>query len=169
VAVTAADPFSQEEISMEMDDKVCICFGVSRRKLVNFTRQTQPSRPSQLSNCFGAGTGCGWCIPFLMRIHAEGVASQGEDSPSSQGAANPLEISAEEYQQLRASYRQQVNAGELPKNRHGSGGSLDGDAAVEDSPAEDSAEEDSPAAEDPDGERQDGRRDVGEIDDDAFA
>jgi bacterioferritin-associated ferredoxin len=97
---------------MEMDDKVCICFGVSRRKLVNFTRQTQPSRPSQLSNCFGAGTGCGWCIPFLMRIHAEGVASQGEDSPSSQGAANPLEISAEEYQQLRASYRQQVNAGE---------------------------------------------------------
>lgn len=164
---------------MEMDDKVCICFGVSRRKLVNFTRQTQPSRPSQLSNCFGAGTGCGWCIPFLMRIHAEGVASQGEDSPSSQGAANPLEISAEEYQQLRASYRQQVNAGELPKNRHGSGGSLDGDAAVEDSAvedsaAEDSAEEDSPAAEDPDGERQDGRRqdgrrDVGEIDDDAFA
>jgi len=154
---------------MEMDDKVCICFGVSRRKLVNFTRQTQPSRPSQLSNCFGAGTGCGWCIPFLMRIHAEGVASQGEDSPSSQGAANPLEISAEEYQQLRASYRQQVNAGELPKNRHGSGGSLDGDAGSDDSAVDDSAAAEGEDGERQDGRRQDGRRDVGEIDDDAFA
>jgi bacterioferritin-associated ferredoxin len=164
---------------MEMDDKVCICFGVSRRKLVNFTRQTQPSRPSQLSNCFGAGTGCGWCIPFLMRIHAEGVASQGGDSPSSQDAANPLEISAEEYQQLRSSYRQQVNAGEMPKNSHGSGGSLDGDAGEDDSAADDSAADDSAAAEGEDGprqdgrrqdgRRQDGRRDVGEIDDDAFA
>ncbi|MEO2243429.1 MAG: (2Fe-2S)-binding protein [Candidatus Poseidoniia archaeon] len=159
---------------MEMDDKVCICFGVSRRKLVNFTRQTQPSRPSQLSNCFGAGTGCGWCIPFLMRIHAEGVASQGEDSPSSRGAANPLEISAEEYQQLRSSYRQQVNAGELPKNSHRSGGSLEGDAGEDDSAADDSAADDSAAAEGEDGprqdgRRQDGRRDVGEIDDDAFA
>ena len=147
---------------MEMDDKVCICFGVSRRKLVNFTRQTQPSRPSQLSNCFGAGTGCGWCIPFLMRIHAEGVASQGEDSPSSQGAANPLEISAEEYQQLRSSYRQQVNAGELPKNSHGTGGSLDGDVSAADSEVSEVSDGDA-------GERQDGPRDVGELDDDAFA
>ena len=154
---------------MKPDDDVCLCFHVSQRKVCAYLKREQPKVASQLTECLGAGTGCGWCIPFLMRIHAEGVASQGEDSPSSQGAANPLEISAEEYQQLRASYRQQVNAGELPKNRHGSGGSLDGDAAVEDSPAEDSAEEDSPAAEDPDGERQDGRRDVGEIDDDAFA
>jgi bacterioferritin-associated ferredoxin len=24
--------------------------------------------PSQLSECYGAGTGCGWCRPFLKRL-----------------------------------------------------------------------------------------------------
>lgn len=131
---------------MELDDKVCVCFGVSRRKLVNFTRQTQPSRPSQLSNCFGAGTGCGWCIPFLMRIHADGVESKKTESQDSQSGPNPLEISAEEYQQLRASYRQQVGAGERRRNRHGVGGESAGDGLDEDADRSD-----------------------GEIDDDAFA
>src|SRR2546429_7330245 len=53
---------------MDLDAKICYCFHVSRRKLVNFMRLYQPRVPSQLSECGGAGTGCGWCIPFLKQI-----------------------------------------------------------------------------------------------------
>jgi NAD(P)H-nitrite reductase large subunit len=53
---------------MNLDDNVCYCFHVSRRKLVNWVRLHRPRVPSQLSECGGAGTGCGWCIPFLRQI-----------------------------------------------------------------------------------------------------
>ena len=53
---------------MELDDKVCLCFHVTRRKLENFIRIERPRRPAQLSDCYGAGTGCGWCRPFLQRL-----------------------------------------------------------------------------------------------------
>ena len=61
---------------MDLDAKVCYCFHVSRRKLLNFVR-CKPKVPSQLSECGGAGTGCGWCIPFLKQIHPH--ASGGSD------------------------------------------------------------------------------------------
>ena len=64
---------------MDLDAKICYCFHVSRRKLVNFVRQTQPKVPSQLSQCGGAGTGCGWCIPFLKQIF-EQAARGGDDA-----------------------------------------------------------------------------------------
>jgi NAD(P)H-nitrite reductase large subunit len=50
------------------DDNVCYCYRVSLRKLVNFARRERPARASQMSRCLDAGTGCGWCIPFLVRI-----------------------------------------------------------------------------------------------------
>lgn len=53
---------------MNLDDDICYCYHVSLRKLVNFSRRTQPQRPSQMTECLGAGTGCGWCVPFLKRI-----------------------------------------------------------------------------------------------------
>ena len=53
---------------MDLDAEVCYCFHVSRRKLENFVRRTKPQVPSRLSECGGAGTGCGWCIPFLKRL-----------------------------------------------------------------------------------------------------
>lgn len=53
---------------MDPDDKICYCYHVSMRKLVNYARRTRPSRPSQMSECLDAGTGCGWCIPFLIKI-----------------------------------------------------------------------------------------------------
>ncbi len=61
---------------MQLDDKICYCFGVSMRKLINFSRRTRPQRPSQMTKCLNAGTGCGWCIPFLTRIanHPEAFA-----------------------------------------------------------------------------------------------
>ena len=56
---------------MELDDTICYCFHISRRKIVNYLRIHRPRRASQLSNCGGAGTGCGWCVPFLKRYFAE--------------------------------------------------------------------------------------------------
>jgi NAD(P)H-nitrite reductase large subunit len=53
---------------MELDDHVCLCFRVSKRKLLNFVKRRKPRVPSQLAECGGAGTGCGWCVPFLKQL-----------------------------------------------------------------------------------------------------
>lgn len=53
------------------DQEVCLCFRVSQRKLVNYMRREHPRVASQLSECLGAGTGCGWCVPFLRLLHRQ--------------------------------------------------------------------------------------------------
>ena len=58
---------------MDLDDTICYCFHVPKRKIVNFIRITSPRRASQISECGGAGTGCGWCVPFLKKFFAEGM------------------------------------------------------------------------------------------------
>lgn len=58
---------------MTPDDEICYCYHVSLRKLLNFARRVKPVHPAQLSDCLGAGTGCGWCVPMLCRI-ARGAA-----------------------------------------------------------------------------------------------
>lgn len=67
---------------MELDDTICYCFHVSKRKILNFLRIHRPRRASQLSECGGAGTGCGWCVPFLKRYfeEAHNAATPAEDS-----------------------------------------------------------------------------------------
>jgi bacterioferritin-associated ferredoxin len=78
---------------MDLDAKVCYCFHVTRRKLENFVRREKPRVASQLSQCGGAGTGCGWCIPFLRQIFETG------------GAAPQLEqVTPAEYAERRAAY-----------------------------------------------------------------
>ncbi len=80
---------------MNPDQKICYCFHVSRRKLVNFVRQNRPKVASQLSECGGAGTGCGWCIPFLKQIFEQAVL----------GGETELErLTPEEYERRRAEY-----------------------------------------------------------------
>jgi len=80
---------------MDLDAKVCYCFHVTRRKLENYVRRCQPKVPSQLSECGGAGTGCGWCIPFLKQIFHQTRA----------GRATDLEtLTPEEYERRRAAY-----------------------------------------------------------------
>ena len=64
---------------MELDDELCLCFHVTRRKVVNYLRVEQPKRVGQLSDCFGAGTGCGWCRPFLQRLFDEAQGVQQAD------------------------------------------------------------------------------------------
>ena len=80
---------------MDLDAKICYCFHVSRRKLVNFVCREKPKVPSQLSLCGGAGTGCGWCIPFLKQIFQSAV----------DGGETELErLSPDEYERRRAQY-----------------------------------------------------------------
>lgn len=80
---------------MELDDKICYCFHVSKRKVLNFVRQRQPRVASQISECGGAGTGCGWCVPYLQRYFDAQRA--GDNIPSD-------EITPEQYASQRAAY-----------------------------------------------------------------
>jgi NAD(P)H-nitrite reductase large subunit len=74
--------------TVELDEDVCLCFHVSKRKLIQFVRVERPRRASQLSECGGAGTGCGWCRPFLERIFALQNGDQNEPPlPDSQAYA----------------------------------------------------------------------------------
>ena len=50
------------------DRVICVCYDVSLRKLVHFARRVRPERPSRMTECLSAGTGCGWCIPTLVEI-----------------------------------------------------------------------------------------------------
>jgi bacterioferritin-associated ferredoxin len=50
------------------DDELCLCFHVTKRKVLNFLQVEKPRRASQMSECFGAGTGCGWCRPYLLKL-----------------------------------------------------------------------------------------------------
>ena len=80
---------------MNLDQKVCYCFHVTQRKLINFLRIEQPKVASQLSQCGGAGTGCGWCIPFLKQLFQQ----------AGKGGETDLEkLTPEEYQNQRAAY-----------------------------------------------------------------
>jgi bacterioferritin-associated ferredoxin len=53
---------------MSPDEELCLCFHVSWRKVINYARIHQVKLPSQLAECGGAGTGCGWCRGAMVRI-----------------------------------------------------------------------------------------------------
>lgn len=81
---------------MHDDDLVCLCFHVSKRKIVNFCRREQPLVASRISECLSAGTGCQWCVPYLKRLHEQ--VQQGEAEPD-------LPVNPQEYARQRAAYR----------------------------------------------------------------
>lgn len=80
---------------MDLDDHVCLCFRISKRKLLNYLRTQQPVVASQLSQCGGAGTGCGWCVPFLKKLYEQ----------------RELDVDVEAYANQRGQYRE---TGERP-------------------------------------------------------
>lgn len=80
---------------MRLDDEICCCYHVSLRKLINHARINRPKRASQMTDCFNAGTGCGWCIPILKMVF-ERVRDGGEID---------IAISPEEHLHRRAEYR----------------------------------------------------------------
>lgn len=75
---------------MQADDELCLCFHVTRRKVEQFLRARRPPVASQLSECFGAGTGCGWCRPFLKRLH-HSIVEAGSDGEMGQSESGPVE------------------------------------------------------------------------------
>ena len=85
---------------MKLDDELCLCFHVTRRKVENFLRVERPKRAAQLSECGGAGTGCGWCRPFLEKLFER---SQSSASEASEAGDLP---DAAQYAQQRSQYRQ---------------------------------------------------------------
>lgn len=78
---------------MKPDDHICYCYHVSMRKLVNFARRERPQQASRMTECLNAGTGCGWCIPFLVKI---------AEDPDRFDLG---ELTPEEYAKQRSEYR----------------------------------------------------------------
>ncbi|MDX1564866.1 MAG: (2Fe-2S)-binding protein [Phycisphaeraceae bacterium] len=81
---------------MKDDDHVCLCFHVSKRKIVNFCKREKPPVASLISECLSAGTGCGWCIPFLKKLHAQCLSEESDPD---------LGLSPAQYAAKRAEYR----------------------------------------------------------------
>jgi len=80
---------------VQLDDEVCLCFHVTKRKLINYIRIEKPRRPAQLSDCFGAGTGCGWCRSYLRHLF---------ESCTGDAAAAGEDPTPEDYARQRAKY-----------------------------------------------------------------
>lgn len=99
------------------DDPVCLCFHVTRRKILNFLKVEKPLRPSQLSQCGSAGTGCGWCVPYLERLfqqHQKRLDAQTPENVKLDNSDQSPDLvdcpvddadwSADDYAQKRAEY-----------------------------------------------------------------
>jgi len=82
---------------VQLDDEICLCFHVTKRKILNHLRVHQPRVPSQLSECAGAGTGCGWCVPFLKR-YFEDSRKKGSESLEAD------RLSSHDYARARGAY-----------------------------------------------------------------
>ncbi|MGE3315838.1 MAG: bacterioferritin-associated ferredoxin [Planctomycetaceae bacterium] len=80
---------------MELDDKVCLCFHVTKRKILNYIRVEKPRVASEVSQCGGAGTGCGWCIPFLKKYFEQAKLNRLDESDA---------VSAADYARERGDY-----------------------------------------------------------------
>ena len=80
---------------MEKEDHVCVCNRVSLGKLITYIHRENPKVPSQLSECLDAGTSCGWCIPFLEKIHKQHAA----------GDSISLSVDSENYAKRRKEYK----------------------------------------------------------------
>jgi NAD(P)H-nitrite reductase large subunit len=104
---------------MRPDDELCLCFHVTRRKVEQYLRTQRPAVASQLSECYGAGTGCGWCRPFLKRLHQQ-ILGEAGDAGEESGTGGVTEGGREEareqadfpepdrYAQAREAYRESL-------------------------------------------------------------
>jgi|TARA_B100000959_G_scaffold282967_1_gene350648 bacterioferritin-associated ferredoxin len=81
---------------MKKEEYVCVCHRVSLSKLRSHIQREKPKVASQLSECLDAGTSCGWCIPFLEKLHQQ----------HDRGEALELIINHERYIELRNEYKQ---------------------------------------------------------------
>jgi bacterioferritin-associated ferredoxin len=82
--------------SMDKNENVCVCHRVSLGKIQSYIVREEPKVASQLSNCLDSGTSCGWCIPFLKKLH----------KLHSEGMEMDLNIDHEKYTERRDAYKQ---------------------------------------------------------------
>jgi bacterioferritin-associated ferredoxin len=61
---------------MHPNDDVCLCFRVSMGKVCTYLKREDPKVASLISECLGAGTGCGWCVPYLKDLHSQHATGQ---------------------------------------------------------------------------------------------
>jgi bacterioferritin-associated ferredoxin len=81
------------------------------RKIVNYCKREKPRHASMISDCLSAGTGCGWCVPFLKKLHEQAIAGEAEPD---------LPVSPEDYVKKRATFRQTKKREEvLPEGEEG--------------------------------------------------
>ncbi len=79
---------------MLTDDHVCLCFHVTKRKLLNFIRIEKPKWVSQLSECL-CGESVRLCRPFLKRLLDDCADNLQNDDD---------ELTSEDYARLRSDY-----------------------------------------------------------------
>ena len=100
------------------DDTLCFCFHVTVRKVENFCKVQKPQAASQISECLSAGTGCGWCVPMLRKVHQRLCGQYApwwrqipdeEDYHSAQRDAEPETIDEENYAAGRQRYLKETN------------------------------------------------------------
>ena len=82
-----------------VEDELCVCFHVARAKVVRYVERERPAVASLISHCLSAGTGCGWCIPFLEKIHEDVIAGREAGGPP---------MSREEYLARRREYHARI-------------------------------------------------------------
>lgn len=85
---------------MNLDDELCLCFHVTKRKALNFLQVEKPQRASQMSDCFGAGTGCGWCRPYLRKLFE--AAQKNQRAPSETDLPDASQYAAGRTQYVKA-------------------------------------------------------------------
>ena len=88
---------------MHPDDHVCLCFHVTLGKIRGYLRREDPPVASLISECLDAGTGCGWCVPFLKHLHAEHKAGRVPD----------LKITPADYGTARKGFHRSGTRGDL--------------------------------------------------------
>jgi len=91
---------------MESDDHICLCYRVSLGKIRAYLSREDPPVASLLSECLGAGTGCGWCVPYLKDLHAQHRRGQ---TPTIEGTPHDYEAGRLAY---RATGSRTADAGD---------------------------------------------------------
>lgn len=97
---------------LKPDDTICYCFHVPLRKIEAFCAREKPRAASQISTCLSAGTGCGWCVPMLRKIHAQTCGEYvpwwredpADTDPHRQRVAPDDSVDADAYAQGREKY-----------------------------------------------------------------
>ena len=92
---------------MNVDDKLCLCFHVSWRKIINYIRIEKVKLPSQLAECQSAGTGCGWCRAAMRKL----VDRVHEDCPDADELQTWLETTYPNSQRYADGRKEHIASG----------------------------------------------------------